>query len=230
MLNLISEAADFNNVSIISEENNGKKELFIKGIFMQAEKKNRNGRIYPKSILERETNSFVDSHVIPRTALGELNHPPSPSINPERASHLITELTLSGTDYIGKAKILNTPIGQIVRGLLDDGVQLGVSSRGLGSLKEGTGTYRGARVVQSDYKLVTIDIVSDPSAHDAWVNGVFESVSYIIENGQIKECQVKKAKKILDATFVAINKKQISEAEKIARSKAMINAILNLNR
>jgi hypothetical protein len=229
MIHLISEAADFNNVSLLVEEKNGKKEMFIEGIFLQAEKKNRNGRIYPKEILEREVNKFKDNHVNARTALGELNHPPSPSINPERASHLITELKLEGTDYIGKAKVLSTPIGQIVRGLIEDGVQLGVSSRGLGSLKEGVGQYKGSKLVQPDYRLVTVDVVSDPSAHDAWVNGVFESVSYIIENGTIKEYKYKKeAKQVFEKAYTSISEKQINEAEKLARTKAMIDQICKL--
>jgi hypothetical protein len=230
MLNLISETADFSNVTTLTEENDGKKELFIEGIFMQAEKKNRNGRIYPKRILEREVNKYVDSHVTPRTALGELNHPTSPSINPERASHLITQLRLEGNDFIGKAKVLSTPVGQIVRNLIEDGVQLGVSSRGLGSLKEGANSYKGSKVVQSDFRLVTVDVVSDPSAHDAWVNGVFESVSYIIENGMVKECDVKKALKKRDAAFKKVREKRISEAERVARTKALINAIANLGK
>lgn len=223
MLNLISEVADFNNVSVLTEEKDGKKEMFIEGIYLQAEAKNRNGRIYPKHILEREVNKFDTNHIKSRTALGELNHPPSPSINPERASHLITELNLKGNDYIGKAKVLSTPIGTIVRNLIDDGVQLGVSSRGLGSLKEGTQNYRGAKVVQSDYRLVTIDIVSDPSAQDAWVNGVFESVSYIIENGMIKECEVPKLKKVVNEAY-----KQVKEAEDKMEKLAIANGIKNL--
>jgi len=230
MLNLISEAADFNNVSFIVEEKEGKKDLFIEGIFMQAEKKNRNGRIYPKAILEREANKFRDNHILARTALGELNHPASPSINPERASHLIVDMHLEGNDYVGKAKILNTPIGQIVRGLIEDNVQLGVSSRGLGSLKEGVGDYRGAKVIQPDYRLVTVDVVSDPSAHDAWVNGVFESVSYIIENGTIKECNVKKALSVRDKTFKTMNEKSISELEQSYRIRNMVEFISNLGK
>lgn len=230
MLNLISEAADFRSVQLITEEKNGKTEMFIEGIFMQAEKKNRNGRIYPKDILEREVDKYVQNHVNPRTALGELNHPTSPSINPERASHLITSLKLEGNDYIGKAKILSTPMGKIVEGLITDGVQLGVSSRGLGSLKEGTAQYRGARVVQKDYNLVTVDVVSDPSAHDAWVNGIFESVSYIIENGMIRECDKPKAKKMVDDAYKDIKKKQVAEAEQIARTKALIDLICKLGK
>lgn len=228
MLNLISEAADFNNVSLVTEEKDGKKEMFIQGIFMQAEKKNRNGRIYPREILEREVQKYMDTHVLSRTSLGELNHPPSPSINPERASHLITEMKLEGNDYIGKAKVLSTPIGQIVRGLIGDGVQLGVSSRGLGSLKEGVGNYRGAKVVQTDYRFITMDIVSDPSAHDAWVNGVFESVSYMIENGNIKECLVKKAKAIRDNAHLELTAKQMYEAERISITKAFIARMCKL--
>ena len=228
MLNLISEAADFSNVSTIYEETNGKKELFIEGIFMQAETKNRNGRIYPKEILKREVDKYIQNHVNPRTALGELNHPTSPSVNPERSCHLITNLRLEGNNYIGKAKVLSTPMGTIVRNLIDDNVQLGVSSRGLGSLKEGTDQYRGSRVVQKDYNFITVDVVSDPSAHDAWVNGIFESVHYIIENGMVRECDKPNAKRIVDDAYKDVNKKQVSEAERIARTKALIELICKL--
>lgn len=229
MLNLISEAAEFNNVSLVTEEKGDKKELFIEGIFLQSEKRNRNGRVYPKGILEREVNKYVEASVRPRTALGELNHPPSPSINPERASHLITDLRFEGNDVIGKAKILSTPIGSLVRNLIDDGVQLGVSSRGLGSLREGTKNYQGSKVVQSDYRLVTVDIVSDPSAHDAWVNGIFESATYIIENGEIRECDKLKLKKTVDITKKQVMEKHIPDAEKIGRTRALMDAIIALS-
>lgn len=226
MLKLISEEIR-DSIFLSEESNNGKKELFIEGIFMQAEQRNRNGRIYPKAIMEREVNKYINDSVIPRTALGELNHPPRPSIDPERASHLITELRLEGNDVIGKAKVLSTPVGMIVRNLLEDGVKLGVSSRGLGSLKEGTQRYRGSKVVQNDYRLVTVDVVSDPSAHDAWVNGVFESAQYIVENGQIRECDTKKAKKILEKSKQN-NKKRMSEAARMANAKALMDAIISL--
>lgn len=227
MLNLISEAADFNNVSTSVDESTGKKEMFIEGIFMQAEQKNRNGRIYPLEVLGKEVRRFQEEYIKPRTALGELNHPASPSINPERSSHLITNLRLEGNNYYGKAKVLNTPIGTIVRNLIEDGVQLGVSSRGLGSLKEGTNSYRGAKIVQSDYRLVTVDVVSDPSAHDAWVNGVFESVYYMIENGVVKECDYKPAKKVFEGTYKDV-KGLSDQAAKVARTKALMDAICKL--
>jgi hypothetical protein len=136
---------------------------------------------------------------------------------------LITELKQSGNDYIGKAKILNTPVGNIVKGLIEGGVNLGVSSRGLGTLKEGTDMYRGAKVVQKDYFMVTIDIVSDPSAPDAFVNGVFESVDYMIENGHIKEAKTIKKKR--DELF----NKKVHEATRLANAQALLNAILKLS-
>jgi hypothetical protein len=140
--------------------------------------KNRNGRIYPKEIMSREVRRFVNEEVKNKRSIGELNHPPNPTLNPERASHLITSLQESGNDYIGKAKILDTPMGNIVRGLLEGGVKLGVSSRGLGSLtKKG-----GASVVGSDFKLSTIDIVADPSAPSAFVEGIMENAEWVYDD------------------------------------------------
>lgn len=168
---LITEQ-DFDNVKPIIEkaEDGTIKALFIEGIFMQGEAKNRNGRVYPMHILDREVKRYTEQYINKNRALGELNHPPTPTVDPERASHMITKLWKEGTNYHGKAKILSTPMGNIVRGLIGDGVQLGVSSRGLGSLKES----RGIKTVGNDFYLATIDMVSDPSAHDAWVNGIFE--------------------------------------------------------
>lgn len=183
-MKLISESI---SSPIVCEKVDDSNDLFISGIFLQAEQKNRNGRIYPLSILESQVNKYKSEFVDTKRAIGELNHPPSPTINPERASHIITELKRNGNDFMGKAKILNTPQGQIVRGLLEGGVSLGVSSRGLGSLKEGTGVNRGTKMIQNDYKLLTVDVVSNPSAPEAFVEGVYESVEYMIESGQIKE-------------------------------------------
>jgi len=183
-MKLISEVV-FDNQLILEKTESG--DLFIEGIFMQANTKNRNGRIYPTKVLQNEVARYNAEFVATNRALGELNHPSSPSVNPERASHLITELGQKGNDFIGKAKILSTPQGEIVRGLIEGGVSLGVSSRGLGSLKEGTGRHRGVKVVQNDFKLMTVDVVSNPSAPDAFVEGIYESMDYMIRNGQVCE-------------------------------------------
>jgi hypothetical protein len=213
----------FDGLQIITEEKENKKDLFIEGIFMQAEKKNRNGRIYPIGVLKPVVEKYIQEYVSSSRAMGELNHPSSPSVNPERASHLITELRQAGNDFYGKAKILNTPIGNIVKGLIEGGVNLGVSSRGLGSLKEGTDNYRGSKVVQKDYFMVTVDIVSDPSAPDAFVNGVFESVDYIVKDGKIKE-----AKAIREKLHKANKVKNVSEAVKVRNAEEMLAFILSL--
>jgi hypothetical protein len=215
----------FDNSTVISESRDGTKELFIEGIFLQAEKKNRNGRIYPIDVLKPVVEKYIDNYVTPNRAMGELNHPTSPSVDPKNASHLITSLKLEGHDYIGKAKILNTPVGNIVRGLIEGGVNLGVSSRGLGSLKEGTGPYRGSKVVNRDYHMVTVDIVSDPSAPDAFVNGVYESVDYVIEAGVIKPVNVAEIKKVRNLLY----KKKLSEAEKIANAQSLMATIIKFS-
>lgn len=174
-MKLITELLD-HDLNILTE---GKgKTLHIEGVFLQSSVKNRNGRIYPKEIMSREVRRFVNEEIKNKRSIGELNHPPNPTINPERASHLITSLQESGNDYIGKAKILDTPMGNIVRGLLEGGVKLGVSSRGLGSLtKKG-----GASVVGSDFKLSTIDIVADPSAPSAFVEGIMENAEWVYDD------------------------------------------------
>jgi len=166
-------------------EKSSEGDLYIEGIFMQAEKKNHNGRIYPIEIMKPEVDAYCEEFVKTKRAIGELNHPTDVSVNPERASHLITSIRQEGNDFIGKAKILNTPQGNIVRGLIEGGVKLGVSSRGLGSVKEGKGKFRGVDVVQNDFKLITVDVVSNPSAPDAFVEGIYESMSYMINNGVI---------------------------------------------
>lgn len=172
-MKLITELAD--SFEVITEaKDDGQKSLFVEGIFMQAEVKNRNGRIYPKSILEREVERYRKSHITEKRALGELGHPNGPKINEDRVSHLITELNQNGNDFIGKAKILSTPMGNIARSLIEDGVKIGVSSRGLGSLKE----KNGVNEVQDDFFLATVDIVTDPSAPSAFVNGIMEGVEF----------------------------------------------------
>lgn len=185
------------SVQVELDESTGKKNYFIEGIFLQSEQKNRNGRVYPKSVLKKEVERYTKESIETKRSIGELNHPDNPRVNPERASHLIVSLTESGNDYIGKAKILNTPVGNIVKGLLEDGVSLGVSSRGLGTLKESN----GVNVVQDDYYMSTIDIVSDPSAPSAFVNGIMEGVEWIYENGIVKPKEIEVIKDAIEDEY-----------------------------
>lgn len=174
-MNLISEYRD-DSVEVITEaKEDGKKNYFIEGIFMQGDIKNRNGRIYPSATLESEMNRYQKDFIDTKRALGELGHPDGPQINGDRVSHLITDMRREGNDFYGKAKILSTPMGEIVKSLLDEGVKIGVSTRGLGSVKAGK---NGVMEVQKDFHLSTVDIVTDPSAPNAFVNGIMENVEY----------------------------------------------------
>lgn len=193
-MQLITEISADVKTSEVLDEATGKKDFFIEGIFLQSEQKNRNGRIYPKKILSREVGRYMKEYVDTKRALGELNHPATPQVNPERASHLIVALKEDGNNFVGKAKILNTPMGNIVRGLLEGGVQIGVSSRGLGTLKESN----GVKVVQEDFYMSTIDIVSDPSAPDAFVNGIMEGVEWIYENGILSQKAIEDIKEEIE--------------------------------
>ena len=174
-MNLITEYRE-DSVEVITEaKEDGKKNYFIEGIFMQGDLKNRNGRIYPSSTLENEMNRYNKEFIQTKRALGELGHPDGPQINGDRVSHLITEMRREDNDFYGKAKILSTPMGEIVKSLLDEGVKIGVSTRGLGSVKAGRD---GVMEVQKDFHLSTVDIVTDPSAPNAFVNGIMENVEY----------------------------------------------------
>lgn len=174
-MNLITEYTD-QSVEVITEaKDDGKKNYFIEGIFMQGDIKNRNGRIYPSTTLENEMGRYQKEFIETKRALGELGHPDGPQINGDRVSHLITEMRRDGNDFYGKAKILSTPMGEIVKSLLDEGVKIGVSTRGLGSVKAGRD---GVMEVQKDFHLSTVDIVTDPSAPNAFVNGIMENVEY----------------------------------------------------
>lgn len=186
-MKLITEHLD-NSVSYITEEKNGKKNTIIEGIFMQAESKNRNGRIYPRAVMESAVNKYVTEQVSRGRAVGELNHPDGPTINLDKVSHRITELNWDGNNVMGKALVLDTPMGQIVKGLVEGGVQLGVSSRGMGSLVQ----KNGVAMVGEDFILATVDIVQDPSAPEAFVNGIMEGVEWIWENGILKAQDVEK--------------------------------------
>lgn len=191
-MKLISE--EVLDVQYLTEEKNGKKEHYITGIFMQAEQKNRNGRVYPLEILSREVNRYNQNYVQKNRAFGELGHPDSPTINLDRVSHMITSLKPEGNNIIGKAKILDTPNGKIVKSLLDGGASLGVSTRGVGSLKEAN----GFKLVQDDFHLATAaDIVADPSAPDAFVQGIMEGKEWILDGTGWKEVDYDMAKKQL---------------------------------
>jgi hypothetical protein len=181
-------------VKYLVEERNGKKEHFIEGIFMQAEKKNKNGRVYPIQTLSKEVGRYNDEYVKKNRAFGELGHPDSPTINLDRVSHMITSLRPEGHNFIGKAKILDTPNGKIVKSLLDGGASLGVSTRGVGSLKP----HNGYQLVQDDFHLATAaDIVADPSAPDAFVRGIMEGKEWILDGTGWKEVDYYRAKKMI---------------------------------
>ena len=176
-MKLITELTE--QVNYLSEaKESGGKDHFIEGIFLQADIKNRNGRVYPINVMENEVNRYVREVVKANRAYGELGHPSGPSINLDRVSHIIVEIKQDGSNFIGKAKITDTPMGNIARGLLESGANLGVSSRGMGSLKE----EKGVMVVQSDYKIATAaDIVADPSAPNAFVKGIMENVEWVYD-------------------------------------------------
>lgn len=191
-MKLITEVVE--DLQYIVEEKDGKKNLFIEGIFLQSDLKNRNGRVYPREIMQREVARYTKESIDSKRALGELGHPDGPTVNLDRVSHLIVSLKEDGNNWIGKAKILDTPMGNIAKNLIEGGAQLGVSSRGLGSLKE----RNGINEVQDDFMLSTAaDIVSDPSAPDAFVRGIMENKEWIMENGIWQERQVDMAKKII---------------------------------
>lgn len=194
-MKLITEVTE--TVEYLSEaREDGKKDYFIRGPFMQANIKNRNGRVYPAEVLEREVQRYSSENVEKNRAYGELGHPTSPTINLDRVSHMIKELYRDGDNFIGKAKIMTeTPMGQIVKNLMDEGASLGVSSRGMGSLKN----KNGAAEVQNDFYLATAaDIVADPSAPDAFVEGIMEGKEWIWDNGVIREATINDYKEVIE--------------------------------
>jgi hypothetical protein len=181
-MKLISE--EIQDAQYLVEETNGKKSYKIKGIFLQSDLKNRNGRVYPKQVLEQEVARYNREFINKKRAFGELGHPDGPTVNLERVSHMITSLTPDGKNFIGEAKIMDTPYGKIVKGLIDEGAQLGVSSRGMGSIIQ----RNGANYVKDDFYLATAaDIVADPSAPDAFVEGIMESKEWVWDNGKLVE-------------------------------------------
>jgi len=175
---------------------NGDKAYFIEGIFMQASVKNRNGRVYPQGILIKECKRYITEYVDKGRALGELNHPTGPTVNLDRVSHIVKELHEDGNTIYGKAKIMDTPMGRIVKNLIEEGAQLGVSTRGMGSLK----SKNGYQEVQEDFMLAAVDIVADPSAPNAFVNGIMEGKEWILENGSWSEKEFNNAKKIIKSS------------------------------
>ena len=191
-MKLIKEV--FDKVDFITEEKDGKKQLYIQGPFLQCEKKNRNGRVYLKETMRKEVERYTEEYINKNRAFGELGHPDTPSINLDRVSHMIVGLHEEGNDWIGKAKILDTPFGTIVKNLIDGGAQLGVSSRGMGSLK----IQNGVNVVQDDFYLATAaDIVADPSAPDAFVQGIMENKEWMLVDGVWTEMQHEQAKTLI---------------------------------
>ena len=178
-MKLISEYYENDIQCIVEKKEDGEKKYTIEGVFAQADQKNRNGRVYPKPIMERAVGKYVKEQVSKKRAVGELNHPEGPTVNLDKVSHLITDLKFEGNNVVGKAQILDTPMGKIVKGLLEGGVQLGVSTRGMGSLEN----RNGVAYVKDDFHLATVDIVQDPSAPDAFVNGIMEGVDWIWNNG-----------------------------------------------
>ena len=209
-------AEELTEVKFLTEEKEGKKNYFIEGIFLQSEIANKNGRMYPFKTLQREVAKYHENFIRQGRALGELGHPEGPSINLDRVSHKIERLSEDGNNFVGRAKILDTPNGKIAKSLLDEGVRLGVSSRGMGSLKKES----TCNVVQDDFMLATAaDIVADPSAPDAFVDGIMEGKEWIWDNGILKESAIAEIKKEIDqATLRNLQERKISAFENFLRS------------
>ena len=197
---------EIETVDFIVEEKNGKKSMFIEGIFLQGEMQNRNGRMYPMSVLRKEVQRYNENHVQSGRALGELGHPEGPTVNLDRVSHKIVSLKESGSNFIGKAKLLSTPMGKIASSLIEEGVKLGVSSRGIGSLKP---TREGVNIVGDDFMLATAaDIVADPSAPDAFVEGIMEGREWVWDGGILREQLAAKTYKEINTL---VDQKQLDE-------------------
>ena len=209
-MKLITESIE--DIRILTEEKDGEKHLYIEGVFLQSEIKNRNGRIYPFDVLNKEVERYSEEYVKAGRALGELGHPDGPTVNLDRVSHKITSLKAEGNNFMGKARILDTPMGKIAKSLLGEGVKLGVSSRGMGSLKEDN----GVKYVSDDFMLATAaDIVADPSAPDAFVNGIMEGKEWVWEGGLLRERQIQEMKEEIDkASKVELEEKMLSAFDK----------------
>ena len=195
-MKLITETIE--NIEVLKEEQaNGKKDYKIRGVFMQADIKNRNGRIYPVETLAKEVRRYTNEFINKKRAFGELGHPDGPTVNLERVSHMITSLKPEGKNFIGEAKVMDTPYGKIVKNLIDEGAQLGVSSRGMGSIQQ----MSGRNVVGKDFYLATAaDIVADPSAPDAFVEGIMEGKEWVWDNGVLKSMEVEQYKEEIEKT------------------------------
>ncbi len=206
-MKLITEMVE--DVNLLVEKKDGVKHYYIEGVFMQAEQKNRNGRIYPTAHIGPAVEKYVTEYVNKNRAMGELNHPSGPTVNLDKVSHIIKELKVDGNNFIGKSKVLDTPMGNIVKSLIDEGACLGVSSRGMGSLKRNSG---GINEVQKDFVLSAVDIVADPSAPDAFVNGILEGKEWVWDNGLLREQQI------------AQYEKQIKQASRKNLQETALNA------
>ena len=210
---------EIESVKIITEAKGGKKSLFIEGIFLQGNIKNRNGRMYPMETLRKEVERYNESNIVSGRALGELGHPDGPTVNLDRVSHKIVSLKESGSNFIGKAKILNTPMGKIASNLIEEGVKLGVSSRGIGSLKQ---TKEGFNVVGEDFMLATAaDIVADPSAPDAFVEGIMEGKEWVWEGNILREKFASDAKRRINTL---VDQKRLEE-NKLGLFNEFINSL-----
>ena len=217
---------EIETAKVLVEEKDGKKHMFIEGIFLQGNLKNRNGRFYPTEVLEKEVGRYNESYVSKGRALGELGHPDGPTVNLDRVSHKIIDLHREGNNFVGKAKLLETPMGVIAKNLLDEGVSLGVSSRGMGSLRD---TNEGYKVVGEDFMLATAaDIVADPSAPDAFVNGIMEGVDWVWDAGLLKarDSQLVVAEETTEPVAVKEPEKVVEQA--IEKAQTSINKIVDL--
>ena len=203
---LITETTEDIKLICEADEESGKKDYYIEGIFMQAEQKNRNGRVYPEKTLMKEVKRYNKEYVTNSRAMGELGHPEGPTVNLERVSHLIKEMKVDGNNIMGRAKILDTPYGQIVKNLIDEGAKLGVSSRGMGSLKKNDA---GINEVREDFMLAAVDIVADPSAPDAFVNGVMENKEWVWANGVLQPREIE----VMQEELSKSDRRKIDEAK-----------------
>jgi hypothetical protein len=210
-MKLITEIFNDDCEVLIESNENGKKTHYIEGIFMQGDIKNRNGRIYPSAVLEKEMKRYNESFVKTKRALGELGHPNGPQINGDRVSHLITDMKRDGANFTGKAKILGTPMGEIVKTFIDEGVKIGVSTRGLGSVQQKNGIME----VQDDFHLATVDIVTDPSGPDCFVNGIMENTEYFYDI----VAGMWRAQEFIEEAVVELKKEYVKPVTKVTRYK-----------
>ncbi len=216
---------EIETAKVLVEEKEGKKHMYIEGTFLQGNLKNRNGRFYPTEVLEKEVNRYCESFVSKGRALGELGHPDGPTVNLDRVSHKIVDLHKEGNNFVGKAKLLDTPMGVIAKNLLDEGVQLGVSSRGMGSLRD---TNEGYKVVGEDFMLATAaDIVADPSAPDAFVNGIMEGVDWVWEAGLLKATKTSMVEEVETSAPVAVAEPEKVVEQAIEETQETINKFVS---